>query len=68
MNKIRIEFQQMCSSVFYNKIKSPHAGFQVLTAVVMNVAIFWNILPCSPYMTLCFRGLYHVHLQGKKIS
>jgi hypothetical protein len=25
-------------------------GFEVLTAVVMNVAIFWDIVPCSPYV------------------
>jgi hypothetical protein len=25
-----------------------HVGFDVLTVVVVNVAIFWDIAPCSP--------------------
>jgi hypothetical protein len=37
-----------------------NVGTEVLTAVVMNVAIFWDIAPCSPYMNRCFgeRSLY----------
>jgi hypothetical protein len=31
-------------------------GFEVLTVVVMNVAIFWDIAPCSPYFNRCFGG------------
>jgi hypothetical protein len=31
-----------------------HVGFEVLTAVVINVAIFQNIDPCSPYMNRLF--------------
>jgi hypothetical protein len=38
--------------------------FEVLTALVMNVAIFWDIAPCSPYVNLRFGATYH-HLQGK---
>jgi hypothetical protein len=30
----------------------------------MNVAIFRNIAPCSPYVNRCFGGMYHLHLQG----
>jgi hypothetical protein len=30
------------------------------------VAIFWDIAPCSPYVNRCFRGTYHLHLQGRK--
>jgi hypothetical protein len=26
-------------------------GFEVLAATVMNVAFFWDIAPCSPYVT-----------------
>jgi hypothetical protein len=48
-----------------NKLYSP-VGFKVLTAVVMNVAIFWNIAPCIPYVSLCFGGMYHIHLKGKQ--
>jgi hypothetical protein len=25
-------------------------GFEVLTAVVLKIAIFWDRAPCSPYM------------------
>jgi hypothetical protein len=28
-------------------ISTNFVGFEVLTAVVMNVAIFWKIVPCS---------------------
>jgi hypothetical protein len=35
------------------------AGYEVLTAVVMNIVIFWNIAPCSPYVNRCFGGTYH---------
>jgi hypothetical protein len=41
-------------------------GFEVLIAVVMNVAIFWDIAPCNPYMNHRFVGTYHFHLQGRK--
>jgi hypothetical protein len=27
-----------------------YVGFEVFAAVVMNVAIFWDIVPCSPYV------------------
>jgi hypothetical protein len=30
--------------------------FEVLTAVVMRVAIFWDIASCSPYINQRFRG------------
>jgi hypothetical protein len=29
-------------------------------SVAMNVAIFWDIAPCSPYVNLCFGGMYHL--------
>jgi hypothetical protein len=31
----------------------------------MNVAIFWDIAPCSPYLNRRFGGKYHPHLQGR---
>jgi hypothetical protein len=31
-----------------------------------NVATFWDIPPCSPYVNRRFRGTYHLHLQGSK--
>jgi hypothetical protein len=42
-------------------------GFHVLTAVIMNsTAMFWDIAPCSPYVTQRFGRAYHLHLQGRK--
>lgn len=40
--------------------------FEVLTPVVMEVAIFWDIVLYSLYMNQRFGGIYHVHLQGLK--
>jgi hypothetical protein len=40
--------------------------FEVLTAVVMNVATLWDIPLCSPYVNRHFGGAYHLHLQGRK--
>jgi hypothetical protein len=40
--------------------------FEVLTVVVTNVAIFWDIAPCTPYVNRRFGGTYHLHLQGRK--
>jgi hypothetical protein len=31
----------------------------------MNVAIFWDIVPFSPYVNCDFGEMYHLHLQGK---
>jgi hypothetical protein len=41
-------------------------GFEVITAVVINVAIFWDIVSHSPYVNQRFGGTYHLHLWGKK--
>jgi hypothetical protein len=38
-------------------------GSEALTAVVMNVAMFWDIAPYSPYVNRRFGGMYHLHLQ-----
>jgi hypothetical protein len=42
------------------------AGPDVLTAVIMNAAIFWDITPCSPYMNRRFGGTFNLYLQGRK--
>jgi hypothetical protein len=34
-------------------LKGYQEGFLVLTAVVKNVAIFWEMSPCSPYVNRC---------------
>jgi hypothetical protein len=38
-------------------------GFQVLTAVAMNVDIYWDTAPRSLCVNRRFRGTYHFHLQ-----
>jgi hypothetical protein len=45
---------------------SSYAVSEVLKAVVMNFAIFWNIAPCIQYMNRRFGGTYNLHLQGRK--
>jgi hypothetical protein len=34
--------------------------------LVMDVAIFGDIVQCSPYMSRCFGGIYHLHRQDRK--
>jgi hypothetical protein len=41
-------------------------GLEVITAVFMNAAIFSNIVLCSPYVNRRFRGMYYLHVQGRK--
>jgi hypothetical protein len=41
-------------------------GFEVLTAVVMRMATFWDIAPCSPFMNRRFRGTCYLLLHGRK--
>jgi hypothetical protein len=43
-----------------------YAGCEVLTAVVMNVAIIWDIAPCSLNVNRRFGGTYHLHDEGRK--
>jgi hypothetical protein len=46
-----------------------YVGFEVLTAVIMKITIFWDITPCSPLsVNRRFGGTYCLHLQGRKIS
>jgi hypothetical protein len=39
---------------------------EVLTVVVTNVAIFWDIVLLSPYVNRRFEEINHLHLQGRK--
>jgi hypothetical protein len=43
-----------------------HLGFEVLTEVVMKVAIFWYRASCSPYVNRRFGDTYHLLLQDRK--
>jgi hypothetical protein len=46
-----------------------NVGIEVLTAVVMKSAVFWDITPCSPLkVDQRFGGTYHLHLLGLRIS
>jgi hypothetical protein len=56
------EFYQLPHGVI-----TPHyVGYEVLTAVIMKIAIFCDIELCSPYMNRRFGGTYQLHLQLPK--
>jgi hypothetical protein len=43
-----------------------YVGFEVLTAVVMENTVLWDITPCSPLkVNRRFGGAYRLHLQGR---
>jgi hypothetical protein len=43
--------------------------FEVLTAVIMESCVFWDITPCSPVkVNLRFGGTCRLHLQSRRIS
>jgi hypothetical protein len=44
--------------------QSASVSFNVTS--VVNVAIFWDIAPCSPYVNSHFGRMYRLHLQGTK--
>jgi hypothetical protein len=54
------------SSTVISLFRRRYVGFEVLTAVVMNVAIFWDIAQCNPYVNRRFGGTHHLRLQGRK--
>jgi hypothetical protein len=42
------------------------SAFEVLTVVVINSSIFWDITPCSLLkFSQCFLGICRLHLQGR---
>jgi hypothetical protein len=45
-----------------------YVGYEILSEVAMNGAIFRDIAPYSSYMNRHFRGIYHIRLQGQKDS
>jgi hypothetical protein len=48
-------------------VKFRHVGFEVFTAVTMKNTVFWNVVPCRSWVNRRFGGMYHLHLQGRKI-
>jgi hypothetical protein len=45
---------------FLNPVHST-VGFEVLTPVVLRVAIFWDVAPCSQYVSRCFGVILPSH-------
>jgi hypothetical protein len=46
-----------------------YVGFEVLTAVVMESYIFWDINLCSPLeVNQRFGRTCHLHIQGKRVG
>jgi hypothetical protein len=40
---------------------------EVFKTVTIKNAVFGDVVPCSSCVNLCFRGIYRLHLQGRKI-
>jgi hypothetical protein len=59
----KIRFQKVTEDIYL------FVGFEVLTPVVMESTIFWNITPCTPLkFNRRFGGTYRLHLYGRRIS
>jgi hypothetical protein len=63
---------RVCSitpTLAWRKTMKDLIGFEGLTAVVMKITIFWDIMARSPSkVNRCFWGIYRLHLQGQRIS
>jgi hypothetical protein len=44
-----------------------HVRFEVITAVTIKNAVFWDVAPCSSCVNRRFGGTYCLHLNGRKI-
>jgi hypothetical protein len=42
-----------------------YEGLEVLTAVTMKNAVFWDVAPCGFIINQRFGGTYRLHLQGR---
>jgi hypothetical protein len=46
-----------------------YVGFPDVVTVVMKSYIFWDMTPCTPVkVNRRFGGIYHLHLEGRRIS
>jgi hypothetical protein len=55
------------ASSCFSKIHFNSIGFEVLTAVVVESSIFWDITPCSQLkVNQRFGRTYRLHLQGRR--
>jgi hypothetical protein len=51
------------------KESSIFVGFEVLTVMVMNSSLFWDITSCSPLkINLTFGGTCRLHHHGRRVS
>jgi hypothetical protein len=50
----------------HSRTCATYVRFEVLAVVVMKVAIFWDITPCSPYVR--FGGIYHLHVARRLLA
>jgi hypothetical protein len=41
-----------------------YVRFEVLTAVTMKNAVFWDVAPCRYFVNRRFGGTYRLHFQG----
>jgi hypothetical protein len=72
--KLRAELNFLLSIVLMNRFiySNRHIGSHLLHAeylyslidLLLNVAVFWDIAPCSPNVNRRFGGTYHLHLRG----
>lgn len=52
------------SQIWYGMIISHFVRFEILTVVLMNAVIIWDIASCSLYLNHHFGGTYCLPLQG----
>jgi hypothetical protein len=65
----RVAAQLVASWVVLSSIEfvsTRDVGFETVAAVVSNVAVFWGITQCSPYMIRRFGRTVSPHLQGQE--
>jgi hypothetical protein len=71
-NDIRVTFASELLAIFRLlfalQTSERFVWFEVLTAVVINVAIFCDIAPCSPYENRRFGEMYHLQLRCRKLA
>jgi hypothetical protein len=60
-------YRLVCNTTLTQHLEA--VGFEVLTPVVMNNSVFWDVTPCSPLKdNRLFGRPCHPHLQGRRIS
>jgi hypothetical protein len=44
-----------------------YVRFEVFTAVIIKIVVFWDVVLCKSWVNRRFGGTYHLRLQGIKI-